>query len=129
MCSGFLQDAGKRKIKTGTAFTGCTCFQLLLMASLAFHRAERRLAVMTTAAEFTLVNIIHLHSRAALFELKDSGVAAIAFQHRCMELVAEDRRGLAAGRIREFLFKRGHLMAFCAVRRGKSLLAVVTASA
>ena len=46
-----------------------------------------------------------------------------------MELVAEDRRGLSAGRIREFLLKRGHLMALCAVCRGESLLAVVTASA
>ena len=107
---------------------GCTCFQLLLMAFLAFHRAERRLTVMTTAAEFALVNIIHLHSRAALFELKDSGMAVLAFQHRCMEFVAEDSRGLAAGRIREFLFKSGHLMALCAVCRGKGLLAVVTAS-
>jgi hypothetical protein len=98
------------------------------MAFLAFHRAERRLTVMTTAAEFALVNIIHLHSRSALFELKDSGVAVLAFQHRCVEFVTEDSRGLAAGRIREFLLKSGHLMALCAVCRGEGPLSVVTVS-
>ena len=55
-------------------------------------------------------------------------MAAIAFQHSCMELVAEDSRALAAGRIREFLLKGGHLMALCAVCRGEGLLAVVAAS-
>ena len=99
------------------------------MTFLAFHGAKRRLTIMTTAAEFALVNIIHFHSGTTLFELKDGGMAAIAFQHRCMELVAEDSRGLPAGRIREFLLKSGHLMALCAVCRGKGLLAVVTASA
>ena len=56
-------------------------------------------------------------------------MAVIAFEHGCMELVAEDRRALSAGRIREFLLKCGHLMALCAVCRGKGLLAVMTASA
>jgi len=98
------------------------------MAFLAFRRAERHLAVMTTAAEFALIYIVHLHAGAAFFELKDSGVAATAFQHRRMELVAEDRRIQAAGRIREFLLERGHLMALCAVCRGEGPLAVVTAS-
>ena len=83
---------------------------------------------MTTATEFALINIIHLHSRAALFELKNSGMAVLAFQHRCMELMAEDSRGLAAGRIREFLLERSHFMALCAVCRGKGPLAIVTAS-
>ena len=99
------------------------------MAFLAFRGAERHLAVMTTAAEFTLVYIVHLHAGAALFELKDSGVAAITFQHSCMELMAEDRRIQTTGRIREFFFEGGHLMAFCAVRRGEGLFAVMTASA
>lgn len=99
------------------------------MAFLAFRGAERHLAVMTTAAEFTLVYIVHLHAGAALFELKDSGVAAIAFQHRCMELMAEDRRLQTSGGVREFFFECGHLMAFCAVRRGEGLFAVMTASA
>ena len=83
---------------------------------------------MTTATEFALINIIHLHSRAALFELKNSGMAVLAFQHRCMELMAEDSRGLAAGRIREFLLKSGHLVALCTVCRGEGPLAVVTTS-
>jgi hypothetical protein len=98
------------------------------MAFLAFRRAERHLAVMTAAAEFALIYIVHLHAGAAFFELKDSGVAAIAFQHSCMELVAEDCRGLSGRRIREFLLKRGHLMALCTVCRGEGPLAVVTAS-
>ena len=84
---------------------------------------------MTTAAEFALVDIIHLHSRAAFFEFENSGVAVLAFKHGSMELVAEDSRALAAGRIRELLLKSGHLVALCAVCRGKCLLAVMAAPA
>ena len=85
------------------------------MASLTFRRTERSLAVMTTAAEFALVYLIHLHARAAFFELKDSGMAVAAFEHRCVELMAEDRRIQTAGRIREFFLECAHLMTFCAV--------------
>ncbi len=108
---------------------GCACFRVLLMAFLTFRRAERYLAVMTTAAEFALIYVVHLHAGAALFELKDSGVTVVAFKHRCMELVAEDRWIQTAGRIREFFFECSHLVAFCAVCRGKGLPAVMTASA
>ena len=98
------------------------------MASLAFRRTKRSLAVMATAAEFALVYIIHLHARTAFFELKNSCMATAAFEHRCVELMAEDRRIQTAGRIREFFLERGHLMAFCAVCRGEGYPGVMTAS-
>ena len=56
-------------------------------------------------------------------------MAVIASEHGRMELMAEDRRLLIAGRIREFFLERCHLMAFCAVCRGKGLLPVMTISA
>jgi len=82
------------------------------MASLAFHGTERSLTVMTTTAEFALIDVVHLYAGAAFFELEDRGMAVIAPEHGCMELVAEDRRLLIAGRVRELFLECGHLMAF-----------------
>jgi hypothetical protein len=96
------------------------------MAFQTFRRTERSLTVMTTTAEFALVYVIHLHAGAALFELKDRGMAAVASEHSGMELMAEDRRFLIAGWIREFFLECSHLMALCAVCRGKGLLPVMT---
>jgi hypothetical protein len=99
------------------------------MTLLAFHRSKSRLAVVTAAAEFALVYIIHLHAGASLFKLEDSGVAAIAIEHGGMKRMAEDRRIQAGGRIGDFFLERGHLMAFCAVCRDESRLSVMAVSA
>lgn len=98
---------------------------MLFMAFLAFGRTECGLAVMTFSAEFALVNVIHLYARSALFEFKDSGMAVVAFEHRCVELMAEDRRTHLSGRIRELFFECGHFMTLYAVCRGKGLLPVM----
>ena len=45
-----------------------------------------------------------------------------------MKLMAEDRGLQTAGGIRELFFERGHLVALCAICRGKGLLAIMTAS-
>jgi len=82
-----------------------TCFRILLMAFLAFHRAKSHLTVVTASAEFALVYVIHLHPGAALFKLEDSGVAVIAIEHSGMKRMAEDRRILAGGGIGDFFFK------------------------
>ena len=84
---------------------------------------------MTTSAEFALVYVIHLHAGSAFFELEDRGMAVIASEHSRMELVAEDRRLLIAGRVRELFLECGHLMALCAVSRGKGFVTVMTITA
>jgi len=83
---------------------------------------------MTFAAEFALVYVIHLHAGAGLFEFEDRGMAVLASEHSCMELVAEDCRTHISGRIREFFLECGHLMALYAVCRGKGLFPVMTIS-
>ena len=56
-------------------------------------------------------------------------MAVIASEHGCMDLVAEDSRVQVAGRVRKLFLECSHLMALCAVCRGKGLLPVMTISA
>ncbi len=85
------------------------------MTPLALACGEGRLAVVALAAELALVKIIHLHAGAAFFVLKDRRVAVTAFEHRGMNLVAEDRGRHIARGIGKVLLEPAHVMALCAV--------------
>ncbi len=99
------------------------------MAPLAFHGSKCRLAVVTTAAEFPLIDSVHIHVRSTLFELKDGGMTVSALEHGSMELMAEDRGSLSFRLVLKLLLERRHFVAFYTGCSCKSLFAVMTTAA
>jgi len=69
---------------------------LLLMAALAVAGTERRLAIVAGRTVFPLIQVIHLHTRTALFVFERLCVAIFAREHGSVKLMAEcdGRHGL-----------------------------------
>jgi hypothetical protein len=104
--------------------------KMLLVAPLTFGNRERRLAVVAAAAEFVLIERIHLHARPAFFVFEDGGMAAAAFEHRSMDLMAEDGGGHVPRGVTEILLHDcRHFMALGAVFGGECRLSVMAFSA
>jgi hypothetical protein len=99
------------------------------MAALTFGHRKSRLPIVTFTAVFVLVKIVHLHARAALPVPEKRRMAAVASEHRGMQLMAEDRGRHVPSGIGEILLYRGEVMAFCTIPGREGYSAVMAAAA
>ncbi len=101
----------------------------LLMTPLALADGKGALSVMTFSAELILIEVVHLHAGSALFVFEDTCVAVGAFEHGCMQLVAEYRWWHIARRITEVLFQGRHVVALRTVFGGECDPSVMASAA